>query len=127
MQPLFMNDNKYAYLLIATLLLSSLYFAASPTGMAAGAKRNLVDVAFNSETVRSFAASNPDFSVMTEELVAEKLAALQEDFPDIYSGIPGMNSRLYQMIFDAKDKAMIVLLTEDAVFGVREVQLPTMS
>ena len=122
MRPLFASHEKHGYALVAALLALSAFLALSPTGLVAFSYGNdLVDVAFSSEDVRAFAASNPDFKTAVEELAPARLAALQQAYPHVYSNLPGV--RVYQMILDAGDKAMIILLNEDAVFKALEVQL----
>lgn len=122
MRPLFDDHKKYAYLLILALSLSSVFFASRPTGMVTSASSNaLVDAAFSSDAVRDFAANNPDFRVSIEELTADKMALLQQEHPQLYSNLP--ETRIYQMILDAHERALIILLNEQSVFKVWEPQL----
>ena len=122
MKQLFPDYRKYAYLMIFSLLAMSVFFVFSPTGLVTFVSgNNLVDTAFKSEEIRAFAANNPDFKVILEELTAEKIALLQQEHPQLYSNLPTV--KLYQMILDAKEKALIIILNEDAVFKILEVNV----
>lgn len=121
MRSLFFDYRKYAYALILTLAISSVFFASRPTGMVTSASSSyLAERAFSSEAVRDFALRAGDFTVITEELTPEKLAALRQAQPQMYTNLP--DAVLYQMILDAGEKALIIILNEDAVFRTWEVQ-----
>lgn len=121
MRALFPDYRRYAYFLIFGLSALSIFFAFSPTGLVAFVSgNNLVDKAFESEDVRAFAAKNPDFKIILEELTAKKLAALQQE-QQLYSNLPDV--KIYQLILDANDNALIILLNEDAVFKILHVEL----
>jgi len=122
MKPLFPDHRKYAYVLILTLSLSSLFFAVKPTGMVTSVSTTkLAEIALSSETVREFMGDNRDFKIIMEELTHEKLALLQQEHSQLYSNLP--DTPLYQMIIDGNDKALLILLNNETIFKIWETNL----
>jgi len=122
MKPLFADYRRYAYIFIFGLLALSFFFVFSPTGLITFVSGNdLIDAAFLSTDVKNFAADNPDFRVIIQELTADKIVSLQQAYPQLYSNLP--DAKIYQMILDANEKALIILLNEEAVFKVWEASI----
>lgn len=120
MKALFPDYRRYAYLFIFGLLALSFFFVFSPTGLITFVSGNdLIDAAFSSPDVRNFAADNPDFRIIIQELTADKIVPLQKAYPQLYSNLP--DAKIYQMILDANEKALIIILNEDVVFKTLEV------
>ncbi|MBI2076332.1 MAG: hypothetical protein HYT72_03745 [Candidatus Aenigmarchaeota archaeon] len=124
MKRLFDNrkERKYRYAIVVLLLAFSASLAFSPTGLVAYTSsidgKKLIDMAFSSEKVREFAAQHGnDINIIIEEIKdAEK-----ESYPDVYSSLlANPAGRMYQIILDAGENSMVVILDESIVYRIFE-------
>ena len=126
MKRLFDNrkERKYRYAVIALLLVFSASLAFSPTGLVAYTAspvadgKNIIDMAFSSEKVREFAARHGnDINIIVEEITDGK----KQLYPGIYPSLPADSTgRMYQIILDAGENSMVVIIDENIVYRIFE-------
>lgn len=128
MKRLFRNnkkENRYRYAIIVLLLVFSASLAFSPTGLVAYTAspdekigKNIIDMAFSSETVREFAARHGnDINIIIEEITDGK----KRLYPDIYSSfLANSTGKMYQVILDAGKNSMVIILNESIVYRIFE-------
>lgn len=113
------KETRYRYAIIVLLLVFSASLTFSPTALVAYTSspsekigKNLIDIAFSSEKVREFVAAH-EVNIIAEEVKdAEK-----QLYTDIYSSLP---SPIYQIILDAGENSLVVLLDETAIYRIFE-------
>ena len=121
MKRLFENhkkEKKYRYAIIILLIAFSVSLTFSPTGLVAYPSaldgKKLIDIAFGSESVRDFVAKH-DVNIGVEEV--RDIENLKRSYPGIYSNLP---SPVYQIILDAGENSLVVLLDETAIYRIFE-------
>ncbi len=109
------KENIYRYGIVALLVLFSASLTFGPTGLAAYSAPNekVIDRALELDSVREFVVKH-DADVIIERLDNVELL---KQYPDVYSGVP---EKAYQIIFDAGEKSLVVILDENAVYRVFE-------
>lgn len=121
MKRLFRNDEKnYRYAIVALLVFFSFSLSFSPTGLVSYSKQGdieLLDIAFGSDRVRDFVASH-DSLASRDIIIGDITDSDMQSYPNMYSGVPPVAR---QIIFDAGDDSMVVILDNTVIYRIFEI------